>query len=70
MSMILCPECGSKISDKATMCPHCGFQSNNPLLPISVQDTYENIPVFDYYIEDNDLSINDFSVLFSLINSI
>ena len=63
MSMILCPECGSKISDKATMCPHCGFQSHNPLLPISVQDTYENIPVFDYYIEDNDLSINDFSVL-------
>lgn len=25
MSLVLCPECNSKISDKATMCPHCGF---------------------------------------------
>ena len=62
MSMILCPECGSKISDKATMCPHCGFQSNDPLLPISEQDTYENIPVFDYCVEDDDISIDDLSV--------
>ena len=27
MSLILCPECGTKISDRATKCPHCGFQS-------------------------------------------
>ncbi|MFU0517418.1 MULTISPECIES: zinc ribbon domain-containing protein [Gardnerella] len=25
MSRILCPGCGTKISDKATNCPHCGF---------------------------------------------
>lgn len=62
MSMILCPECGAKISDKATMCPHCGFQSKNHDLPISVQDTYESIPVFDYYIEDRELNLDDISV--------
>ena len=24
MALITCPECGRKISDKATACPHCG----------------------------------------------
>lgn len=51
MSFILCPECGSKISNKAITCPHCGFFSNNPLLPISVQDTYIPVPTFKYEVE-------------------
>jgi len=25
MSLIDCPECGGRISDKAVMCPHCGY---------------------------------------------
>ena len=25
MSLISCPECGNEISDKAVMCPHCGY---------------------------------------------
>lgn len=25
MALIKCPECGKEISDKATMCIHCGF---------------------------------------------
>ena len=25
MAMILCPECGKDISDRAVTCPHCGF---------------------------------------------
>lgn len=25
MSLICCPECGGKVSDKAAFCPHCGF---------------------------------------------
>lgn len=41
MSLILCPECGTKISDKARICPHCGFMSDDNLRPISEQDTYE-----------------------------
>ncbi len=62
MSMILCPECGAKISDIATMCPHCGFQGKNRKLPISEQDTYESLPVFEYCIDDYDLSIDNLSV--------
>lgn len=52
MSLILCPECGTKISNKATMCPHCGYVSNDSSLPISVQDTYEIVPTFSYDIEE------------------
>lgn len=54
MALILCPECGSKISDRALTCPHCGFVSENPNLPISVQDKYEPIPVFKYEINEWD----------------
>lgn len=52
MSLILCPECGAKISSKATTCPHCGYVSNDSTLPISVQDTYEVAPTFSYDIEE------------------
>lgn len=52
MSLILCPECGTKISNKATTCPHCGYVSSDSSLPISVQDTYEVIPTFSYDIEE------------------
>lgn len=52
MSLIPCPECGAKISDKATQCPHCGFQSADPTRPISEQDKYELVPIFEYDIEE------------------
>lgn len=52
MSLILCPECGARISDKALTCPHCGYSSADKLLPISVQDHYEPAPVFQYDIEE------------------
>lgn len=52
MSLILCPECGTKISDKAITCPYCGFMSENHSLPISVQDTYEVVPIFSYDVEE------------------
>lgn len=32
--MSRCPECHSKISDCATICPHCGFRSKNEITPI------------------------------------
>lgn len=28
MSIIACPECGGKVSDKASTCPHCGCPSS------------------------------------------
>ena len=31
MTLIPCPECGNQISDKALMCPNCGY-SNKPLM--------------------------------------
>jgi len=52
MSRILCPECGTRISDKATRCPHCGYQSADPTRSISEQDKYEAAPVFEYDIEE------------------
>jgi len=52
MSLILCPECGTKISNKATACPHCGYQSNDSSVAISEQDNFEVIPVFKYDIEE------------------
>ena len=51
MSIIFCPECGSKISNKAKTCPHCGYTSENSLLPISVQENCDFIPCFQYEIE-------------------
>ena len=29
MALFTCPECGKEISDKATMCPYCGYSSEN-----------------------------------------
>lgn len=63
MSLILCPECGSKISHKATRCPHCGFQSTDPNRPISEQEKYEIAPTFEYDIEGWQANRGDLSVI-------
>ncbi len=28
MSLIMCPECGNEVSDKAASCPKCGYLIN------------------------------------------
>lgn len=63
MGLILCPECGTKISDKATKCPHCGFQSADPSRAISEQDKYEIVPIFEYDIEEWKPNRGDLSVI-------
>lgn len=63
MSLILCPECGTKISDKATKCPHCGFQSADSERPISEQDRYEIVPAFEYDIEEWNPNRGDLSII-------
>ncbi len=63
MSLILCPECGTKISDKATKCPHCGFQSADSDRPISEQDRYEIVPIFEYDIEEWNPNRGDLSII-------
>ncbi|WP_317856062.1 zinc ribbon domain-containing protein [Chakrabartyella piscis] len=63
MSLILCPECGSKISDKAKTCPHCGYTSADCNLPISTQDRYEYIPSFQYDIVEWKPNKNNLSII-------
>ena len=62
MSLILCPECRTKISDKAKRCPYCGFHGKNPRRPISVQKN-EVIPVFQYEIEGLENNENSMNVI-------
>lgn len=38
MSMIKCSECGKRISDKATVCVHCGNPLKNEKLDNSIND--------------------------------
>ncbi|PKM78906.1 MAG: hypothetical protein CVU88_08555, partial [Firmicutes bacterium HGW-Firmicutes-13] len=35
MGLVYCPECGTKISDKASVCPFCGFRSSAKNLPMA-----------------------------------
>ncbi|MEF2559932.1 MAG: zinc ribbon domain-containing protein [Eggerthellaceae bacterium] len=51
MAMIHCPECGARISDKATICPHCGYSGEDALIPICKQDSYEIAPTLRYEIK-------------------
>lgn len=33
MALVDCPECGNEISDRAVMCPKCGFGTGVPAVP-------------------------------------
>lgn len=44
MAMIMCPECGTSISDKAFTCSYCGYTAVDPAKPISQQESYEVVP--------------------------
>ena len=33
MALIKCNECGKEISDKAKVCPHCGFENRITFCP-------------------------------------
>lgn len=52
MSLIQCPECGNFISSKALTCPYCGYYSKDPNFPISLQERYEVVPLFQYEVSD------------------
>lgn len=51
MPMIMCPECGTSISDRALACPQCGFAGGDPTCPIASQATYEMVPRFQVELE-------------------
>lgn len=40
MAIIQCPECGGKVSDAASACPHCGY----PLVPTARPDPHRPAP--------------------------
>ena len=42
MALIICPECGRELSDKAKNCPHCGFPINE-VLPKTQENTSNDI---------------------------
>lgn len=63
MSFIQCPECGSRISERATSCPYCGFMSEDRSRPISEQDSYELVPSFEVDIEEWKPNATPLSVL-------
>lgn len=37
MALILCPECGHSVSDRAFSCPSCGFPINTPAATVTAQ---------------------------------
>ena len=36
MALILCPECGTEVSDKAEKCPKCSYPINKPQNPTQI----------------------------------
>ena len=37
MALMTCPECTGKVSDKAVICPHCGYPIQDKPLPVKAQ---------------------------------
>lgn len=37
MALMSCPECSGKVSDKAVICPHCGYPIQDKPLPVKAQ---------------------------------
>lgn len=58
MSMIQCPECKSRISEVAVVCPRCGFSADDPRLPISRQICVQRVPTFKLEVKDGDFFEN------------
>lgn len=50
MSLFICPECGTRISETARFCPHCGYTGEKPSSALAIQGGAEAISV-DYRIE-------------------
>lgn len=47
MALVNCPECGTKISEKSTVCPYCGYIGEDKNLPICAQSVYVSAPMFE-----------------------
>ena len=71
MSLIRCPECGEKISDKSDVCVHCGFPVNkkNVIIINGIEVPCDKITqAIDNY-KNNKINKNDFaSIVMCFIN--
>ena len=64
MPIIICPECGGKVSTTLTNCPHCGFKIDGaiPEAPVANDTCILNIKrehrqigkIMDWYIYEGD----------------
>lgn len=49
MALIICPECGGKLSDKADFCPHCGYnQFKKEEVAKNVSEQEDNVYLNQY----------------------
>lgn len=46
MSLIKCPECGKEISDKATVCIHCGYPIKEETYKINIEQNTKKVFVY------------------------
>lgn len=73
MGLVYCPECGTKISDKASVCPFCGYRSstknmpmiasNNPLKKIQLEST-SLVSEFDQVFPISTIQNNNLNIIF------
>ena len=66
MALIKCKECGKEISDKAKVCPHCGFENNLIICPECKKEIKGNVntcPNCGYEIQKKNKQVkNKFSI--------
>lgn len=58
MSLIICPECGGKLSDKADFCPHCGYNQLKQRENINDTNIEKNSNSFDEYANMSEEELN------------
>lgn len=58
MALIICPECGGKLSDKAEFCPHCGFNPCKQYGKDDHVDIEENSNSSDEYLNMTEKDLN------------
>lgn len=64
MALIKCKECKELISDKASVCPHCGYPMTHPLPELrDITHSYDTDLNDVYYDEKNKRIISEFEYL-------
>lgn len=73
MALVYCPECGTKVSDKASVCPFCGYRSSSKNLPMVASkkplakfqwDNTAHISEFDQVFPISKIQSNNLSIIF------